>query len=476
MSVEARELTSEAWTRWQGQVVNGVFPLGRYLGSSDHSGVFLTLCAARYSAEVAIKLVPANRALTESLLPRWKRAASLTHPHLLRLLERGGCQLEGQPFLYLVMEYADQTLAQLLPQRALTEQEAREMLVPILEALAFLRVRNLIHGQLKPANILVVGDQLKLASDTIRLAAESVPSTQTPSVYDPPEARLGSSSSAGDIWALGVCLHEALTRRKPAGCGESGNAGALPGDFSPAFRDVVARCLSRRPELRPSVSELMACATGQSAVLAPPAATTEATAPPRPPPSKVQEAAPSETATPEHVSRPPTPTAATAQPPNARALFVVILALIIVGIGWMGLHVLNPGRTPAAPARVPASAPQAGHVPGPNAALSASTPGRGGAAASPFALHEVIPEVPPSARRTIRGHLKVWVRVIIDSDGTVFAAEPDRAGPSRYFERLAIDAAKKWTFSPSSTPSQRLAQIRFEFTRDGTTGRAIPLH
>ena len=76
------------------------------------------------------------------------------------------------------MEYADQTLAQLLLQRALTEAEAREMLLPILDALAFLHGRNLVHGQLKPTNILVVGDQLKLASDTIRRVREGKMGTQ----------------------------------------------------------------------------------------------------------------------------------------------------------------------------------------------------------------------------------------------------------------------------------------------------------
>jgi TonB family protein len=90
-------------------------------------------------------------------------------------------------------------------------------------------------------------------------------------------------------------------------------------------------------------------------------------------------------------------------------------------------------------------------------------------------VHEVIPEVPPSARRTIRGHVKVWVRVIVDQDGSVFAATVDRTGPSEYFQRLAIEAAKQWTFPPIETQSRRFMQIRFDFSRDGTTGRAAPL-
>ena len=45
------------WKRWEGQVVNGEFPLQRYLGGSDHSAVFLT---QRGSEKAAIKLIAAD--------------------------------------------------------------------------------------------------------------------------------------------------------------------------------------------------------------------------------------------------------------------------------------------------------------------------------------------------------------------------------------------------------------------------------
>jgi hypothetical protein len=70
----------------------------------------------------------------------------------------------------------------------------------------------------------------------------------------------------------------------------------------------------------------------------------------------------------------------------------------------------------------------------------------------------------------------VWVRVIVDQSGAVSAAALDRTGPSQYFQRLAIEAAKQWTFPPVDTPSRRLMQVRFDFSRDGTTGRAVTLH
>jgi hypothetical protein len=468
MSVEPSELMNELWTRCQGHVINGVFTLERYLGCSDHSGVFLTESAGRRPREVAVKLVPTNRALAQAQLPRWKRAGALAHPHLVRLWEWGGCQLDGLPYLYAVMEYADQTLAQLLLHRALTDDEAREMLLPTLDALAFLHRRDRVQGQLKPENILVVGDQLKLASDTIRRVNAGTMSLNAPTVYDPPEARRGRSSTADDIWALGVCLFEALTHRPHVGSRGPREALVLPADFSPVFRDVVAGCLSPNPQDRPSAMELAVWARGRSAGYAPPGSwrSTALVAPE----ATLVEPAPRQTP-----PSPPAPAAAwaawfMAQWAKPRALLTVTLgAVMILAFGWTGVSALRTQRTPAPPS----SAVQ--DLRAPISRVSATEPARSEVSTSPATLREAIPEVPRSARRTLRGHISVWVRVIVDPDGSVFAAEADRAGPSRYFRRLALEAAQKWTFPPVGSPSRRLMQVQFDFSRDGTTGRAVTL-
>jgi TonB family protein len=359
------------------------------------------------------------------------------------------------------------------------------MLLPTLNALAFLHGRNLVQGQLKPANILVVGDQLKLASDRIRRVSEGTMSTNTPTVYDPPEARHGSSSTAGDIWALGVSLFEALTRRPPSDLGEPREAIVLPADFSAAFRDIVARCLSPSPQDRPSVAELVDWSCGRSAGSVP-AATIQpaAVVPPEP---RTPESAPPRTASPQVAPEAARPAPSVAQSPKPRALLTVMVgAVVILALGWTGVRVFRTHRTPAPPPvqaaggslsqTARAAAPAVAEARAPVSAVSATKPGQSDVTTSRAALQEVIPDVARSARRTIRGHIKVWVRVIVDQDGSVYAAVADRTGPSRYFQRLAIEAAKKWTFSPVDTPSRRLMQVRFNFSRDGTTGRAVTLH
>jgi TonB family protein len=90
-------------------------------------------------------------------------------------------------------------------------------------------------------------------------------------------------------------------------------------------------------------------------------------------------------------------------------------------------------------------------------------------------INEVIPTVPRSALETIRGTVRVTVRVIVDKQGMVVDATADDRGPSRYFERLAVEASRKWTFTSSSSEEKRTVLVRFNFTRDGATAHASPL-
>src|SRR5882757_1323 len=170
MTATHRAAMTQVGTQWEGQVVNGVYPLRRFLSASEHSPVFLTESTTEGFLNAAIKLVPADPALTKLQLWHWKTAATFSHPHLIRLLDAGQCEIEGRPLLFVVMEYAEESLSQILPYRALEPGEVRELLVPTLEALTFLHRENWVQGQLKPSNFLVVNDQLKLATDTIRPA------------------------------------------------------------------------------------------------------------------------------------------------------------------------------------------------------------------------------------------------------------------------------------------------------------------
>jgi outer membrane biosynthesis protein TonB len=88
-------------------------------------------------------------------------------------------------------------------------------------------------------------------------------------------------------------------------------------------------------------------------------------------------------------------------------------------------------------------------------------------------LHEEVPDVLPRIQARIRGHVKVAVRVLVDPSGNVVGQFLEDAGPSRYFARLAGDAAGKWQFAPVEDRASRVWLLRFEFTRSGATVHAV---
>ena len=437
---------TEDWTKeWERRIVNGTYPLRRFLGRSNHSVVFLTECKAQNVAQAAIKILPADPALTEAQLSHWRRVATLSHPHLIRLLDAGRCKLGGHKFLFVVMDYAEQNLAQILPGRALTPEEVRDMLPATLDALAYLHGKNLVQGALKPTNFLVVDDQLKLASDTIRPAGDPAARSTKPSLYDPPEAKNGRMSPAGDIWGLGITLVEALTQTPPGWSRERSDTVSLPANLAPEYVDTVQRCLSRDTAHRPTITEL-AAQFRQS-----PAAKPESAAPPA-------------------VNEPLVRTLSTQTSPKTRLLVTAITVGIIMLWGvWTGVHLFHAHTTVRQPASI---APQSQPAVPPPAAVENP---KASIAALPPVLHQEIPDVSHRARESIRGVIKISVRVTVDRSGNVVAATLDNRGSSRYFARAATDAAKKWKFAPAADQASRLWLLQFEFTRGGPTAHGTAL-
>ncbi len=77
--------------------------------------------------------------------------------------------------------------------------------------------------------------------------------------------------------------------------------------------------------------------------------------------------------------------------------------------------------------------------------------------------------------RTITGHFRIVVHANVDNSGNVTDANFKTRGPSQYFARLSMDAARQWKFSPpmvNGTPSASEWLIRFKFSRDGIDSSA----
>lgn len=156
---------------------------------------------------------------------------------------------------------------------------------------------------------------------------------------------------------------------------------------------------------------------------------------------------------------PPAP--ARARLSKGALLFVLgpVVALLI----WGGISLFQREPTPAPAVAKPASESVAPAVTPVEPEVRKLPDG------PPSPVNQVIPEVSSSARNTISGTIVVALRVTLDKQGSVVAATPVVRGPSRYFERLATEAATKWTFTPSDSDEPRTTQVWFYFRRSGTT-------
>ncbi|HEY6305995.1 MAG TPA: TonB family protein [Candidatus Angelobacter sp.] len=457
----------ESWSQWEGQVVNGELHLTKYLGGSEQSAVFLT---EDHGQQAAIKLLAADPANAQRQLSRWEQAQGLSHPHLIRLLRTGRCRLGTVELIFSVMEYAEENLSQIVPERPLTPQEAREMLAPTLDALACLHGRELVHRHLKPADIMAIKDQVKIASDGLCGTGEAVSNPGKLTVYDAQEKASGESSPATDIWSLGVILAQALTQHLPSRSGKEQSDPILPENLPAPFDDIVRGCLRLDPGQRWTIAQI-------SGRLRP-------TAPQPSPQERPTAAGPSM----ESMIR--------------KFAFPVVAAFVSVAALFAGLGLLR--RTPKAQPEVSAAKPEhqpeskGGVKPSPttrdrqpgsasNRSSASGTQSRPASllseTKSPDAdpdvessgvVHQVLPDVPQTASDTIQGTLKVSVIVNVDPSGNVLAAELDSPGPSPYFARLALAAAQNWKFLASNQEDVQEFVLHFEFRNSGA--RAFATH
>jgi eukaryotic-like serine/threonine-protein kinase len=487
---------TEAATKRVGQVIDGKFRLGEFVGGDESSAVFLTDFDSPDVRKVAIKLVRADSPEAEGLLTRWRHAAKLSHPHMIRLLDMGRGELDGSAVLYVVMEYAEENLSAVIARRPLAPDEARAILGPVVDALAYVHAKGFVHCRIKPANIMAENDLLKISSDGLCRIGEFSGSVGKPGAYDPPEAAGGRISPAGDVWSLGMTLVEALTQRLPVWERTNQAEPALPSNLPPEFLDLARHCLRRDPQLRWSVADI-------AARLLPNAPT-----PPKQPPRGVQYSLAQRrfvgTAAPiglallailagarilKHHSPADLPRAVAVAEPAAQPKIQPKVQPAVQPTPEKkpaSAEIAAVAAKPTPPIQPPASQPveRSAEQPSPksvaaSAPVPPSPPARSKveAPAQPTAIavsggvvhgkvaKQFLPDASQKARDTIRGKVRINVRVHVDESGRVTAAAFDAPGPSQYFADRTLEAAKLWLFTPPKMDGRTVPSdwvLRFE--------------
>jgi hypothetical protein len=251
--------------------------LGRYrplepLGSGGSGSVWLAR-DERSGRRVTVKIVPREGKSGSRARREAQAMASLEHPACLRAF---ACGRDAQS-VYIAYEYVPgKTLREALRAGELRDGDVIEAAAQVLEGLAHAHARGIVHRDVKPANVLLAdGPDVSVRlldfglarfaeADTLT-AVGDVPGTLA---YIAPERLHGEpASAAGDVWSVGVLLHEALAGRHPfwrPSLAETADAiadGAPPlaelrPDLPQPLLATVNRALSLEPGRRPSAAKL----------------------------------------------------------------------------------------------------------------------------------------------------------------------------------------------------------------------------
>ena len=223
-------------------------------------GVVYAARDTKLGRRVALKFLPPQWSHDESAKQRFIReaqAASATdHPNICTIHDIGTAA-DGQLFIVMA-RYEGETLKTRLERGRLPVDEAVDIAAQVAEGLAKAHSQGVIHRDVKPGNLMVTADGVrildfglaKFADARLKLTLEG--STIGTIAYMSPEQTRGEEADArSDVWAVGVVLYEMLT-------GELPFKGGYPEAISHAIRnDTPAPMRATVPEVPAALEQLV---------------------------------------------------------------------------------------------------------------------------------------------------------------------------------------------------------------------------
>jgi hypothetical protein len=197
-------------------------------------------------------------------------AGILNHPSIVTVFDIGQDSETGTNFI--AMEYVEgHNLKEILAQgRSLSFDDIGEIIAQVAEALDFAHSKGIVHRDVKPANVILLdGNRAKIMDFGIAKIASGGGNLTTtgqflgtPNYMAPEQIKGAAVDGRTDLFALGICLYECLTRRKPFG-GDSLTSISykiVHEPFPPlheinpqipeGYEEVVGRCLAKDPAKR----------------------------------------------------------------------------------------------------------------------------------------------------------------------------------------------------------------------------------
>ena len=237
------------------------------------TGRFSTVYRAtdtQLNRDVALKLVEPNvitgATVSQRVVDEARNLARLQHPNIVAIHDVGQTD-EGRP--YVAMDLLDGTVLTELSARSpqIPLREAAPILAQLASALDFLHSQGVVHGDLRPENIIISPNGTATLLDfsvsrvlaTVRSTEQPTVPIGTPMYLAPEQLAGGTATPATDIYALGAIAYELLGGRLPArgnigtGAQATSNAPLTPlGSLGPAVPSTAMRAIERAMASDPS--------------------------------------------------------------------------------------------------------------------------------------------------------------------------------------------------------------------------------
>ncbi|SPO32165.1 related to ser/thr protein kinase [Ustilago trichophora] len=252
---------------------NVTYQLGNCIGRGQFGSVYraLNLNSGQMVAVKRIKLEGRSDDEVTELMGEVDLLKSLTHPSVVKYEGL----VRGPDVVSIILEYVENgsLLHTLKAFGNFPEKLVASYVVKILEGLNYLHEQNVVHCDLKAANILTTKNgNVKLSDFGVSLNLKAVKkmgnkndAIGTPNWMAPEVIELKGVTTTADIWSLGCTIIELLTGKPPYYDMLAMSAmfriveddcPPIPEKCSDALRDLLLQCFNKDPTKRPSAETL----------------------------------------------------------------------------------------------------------------------------------------------------------------------------------------------------------------------------
>ncbi len=240
------------WKSLQGTTLEGGYELKEIVEATQDHAVLRVRVLGDYTLRANAIFYALVAGQAEDQVGLWQTVRNAGRKTNISVpLGLGILRLNGTTAAYLVFQSPEETLSEVLANRALSPEETTDVLRSVARGLGELHANGLVHGNVSPEEVFAIRDAIDISTEGVRrVNAEPVVERKS-AKYLAPESGTQNVGIASDVWGLGATVFQALTQKTY----EPGLQSEAAGLKHP-FGTLVTCCLEPDPDKRCKLGDL----------------------------------------------------------------------------------------------------------------------------------------------------------------------------------------------------------------------------